>query len=78
MCRLWAAAPGTRWPDTLSLQRAEAIRRQLQAEAAGAAALTRATGRGSRENLVGSGTDDARDAIDRRVEFRVQPCAGAR
>jgi outer membrane protein OmpA-like peptidoglycan-associated protein len=30
-----------------------------------------ANGVGSKENLVGTGTDDARDALDRRVEFKV-------
>ena len=30
-----------------------------------------AAGVGSKEALVGLGTDDMRDAIDRRVEFRV-------
>ena len=34
-------------------------------------------GAGSRENIIGSGTDDQRDALDRRVEFRVTPCPGA-
>ena len=29
---------------------------------------------GWRENLVGSGSDNAVDALDRRVEFRVEAC----
>jgi outer membrane protein OmpA-like peptidoglycan-associated protein len=33
-----------------------------------------AAGVGSKEALVGLGTDDMRDAIDRRVEFRVVDC----
>lgn len=60
--------------DQLSLARAEALRRQMQADGPGALQLTRAIGRGTRDNLVGSGTDDARDAVDRRVEFRLIPC----
>jgi outer membrane protein OmpA-like peptidoglycan-associated protein len=64
--------------DKLSLERANALRRQLQAEAPALASLLRASGRGSRENLVGSGSDDARDAIDRRVEFRIVSCAQPR
>jgi outer membrane protein OmpA-like peptidoglycan-associated protein len=32
------------------------------------------SGVGFRENLIGTGTDDARDALDRRVEFRVRGC----
>jgi hypothetical protein len=30
---------------------------------------------GFRENLIGTGTDDLRDALDRRVEFRVRSCS---
>jgi outer membrane protein OmpA-like peptidoglycan-associated protein len=33
-----------------------------------------AAGVGSKEALVGLGTDDQRDALDRRVEFRVVDC----
>ena len=33
-----------------------------------------ATGRGYRDNLVGTGKDDASDALDRRVEFKVVGC----
>lgn len=64
--------------DQLSLQRAEALRRLLQQESAGAMQLTKATGRGFHDNLVGSGTDDARDAIDRRVDFKIVPCGQVR
>lgn len=32
-------------------------------------------GVGLRENLIGLGTDDLRDALDRRVEFRVVECS---
>ena len=31
-------------------------------------------GMGFKKNLVGTGTDDMRDALDRRVEFKVRPC----
>ena len=34
-------------------------------------------GAGSSENIVGSGTDDLMDAIDRRVEFGVIDCGSA-
>ena len=30
--------------------------------------------RGFRENIVGSGSDNAVDALDRRVEFKIVPC----
>jgi len=29
---------------------------------------------GFRENIVGSGTDDLGDSLDRRVEFKVRAC----
>jgi outer membrane protein OmpA-like peptidoglycan-associated protein len=60
--------------DALSLQRANFIRQRLGAEASALAARTRTTGMGFRQNIVGSGTDNAVDALDRRVEFRIVPC----
>ena len=32
---------------------------------------TIANGMGARDNLIGTGRDDATDALDRRVEFKV-------
>lgn len=61
--------------DTLSLQRAAFIQQRLAAEAAVLAQRIKASGMGWRENLVGSGSDNAVDALDRRVEFRVEPCS---
>ena len=60
--------------DALSLQRANFIRQRLVAEASTLAAKTRTSGMGFRENIVGSGTDNAVDALDRRVEFKIVPC----
>jgi len=60
--------------DRLSLARADSMRERLDNEAPGLARRIATHGVGWRENLVGSGTDDARDAVDRRVEFRVVPC----
>ena len=60
--------------DQLSQRRALYIKQRLEAEAAELAARTRASGMGYRENLIGTGTDDIRDAIDRRVEFKVDAC----
>jgi outer membrane protein OmpA-like peptidoglycan-associated protein len=60
--------------DRLSLLRAETVKRMLEREGSGLTGLLRATGVGYRENLIGTGTDDASDAIDRRVEFKVVPC----
>jgi outer membrane protein OmpA-like peptidoglycan-associated protein len=60
--------------ERLSLLRAEYIERRLTSEAPTLTTRMIADGVGSRENLVGSGTDDARDALDRRVEFDVISC----
>ena len=38
------------------------------------ATRTRASGMGWRENIVGTGTDDVSDALDRRVEFKIVDC----
>ncbi len=61
--------------DALSLKRAGAIRERLAAEAAALSGKVKAEGMGFRQNIVGSGTDNAVDALDRRVEFKITPCA---
>lgn len=61
--------------DPLSLKRALLIRQRLGAESPELAKRTRAQGMGSRQNIVGSGTDDIVDAPDRRVEFAIVDCA---
>jgi outer membrane protein OmpA-like peptidoglycan-associated protein len=61
--------------DKLSEQRAVAIQQKLVAEVSDLAARLKASGQGFRQNLVGTGTDDASDALDRRVEFKLRPCA---
>lgn len=60
--------------ERLSLGRAEQIKGRLEQHASDLAPRTIAVGKGSRETLVGSGTDDVRDALDRRVEFDVIAC----
>ncbi len=60
--------------DRLSQRRAAYIKQRLDTEAPELASRTRASGMGFRENLVGTGTDDARDALDRRVEFKITGC----
>lgn len=60
--------------DALSLQRATYIKQRLSSEAPVLDSRTKATGMGFRENIVGSGTDNAVDALDRRVEFKIIPC----
>jgi outer membrane protein OmpA-like peptidoglycan-associated protein len=60
--------------ERLSLQRATVIQRRLEAGAVDTVGRLQSIGMGSRENLIGSGSDDLRDALDRRVEFKVRPC----
>jgi outer membrane protein OmpA-like peptidoglycan-associated protein len=58
----------------LSDKRAQRIQKRLLEVSAAIAKKTAAVGRGFEENIVGTGTDDIRDAIDRRVVFRVLDC----
>lgn len=60
--------------ERLSLARATAVQSLLVREVPNLQSRTRVTGVGSRRNLVGTGADDASDAIDRRVEFEVEAC----
>jgi hypothetical protein len=61
--------------DRLSLMRAEYIQMRLQTDQASLAKRTLAAGVGSRENLIGTGKDDASDMLDRRVEIKpIEPC----
>ena len=60
--------------DALSLKRALFIRQRLGAESPEFASRMKAQGMGSRQNIVGSGTDDVVDALDRRVEFAIVDC----
>ena len=60
--------------DALSLRRAAVIQQLLVSQAPALAAKTKPTGMGSRENIVGSGSDNGFDVLDRRVEFKIMPC----
>jgi len=60
--------------DRLSLLRALYIKQRLEYTVPELSTRTIASGMGSKENLVGTATDDARDALDRRVEFKVVGC----
>jgi hypothetical protein len=62
--------------EALSLRRAAHVKQRLVNESAELASRTRAVGKGFRENIVGSGTDNTIDALDRRVEFKILPCPG--
>lgn len=61
--------------DTLSMQRARYIQQRLVGESTALGDRTTPSGRGFRENIIGSGTDDAVDALDRRVEFKIVNCS---
>ncbi|MBK4735292.1 OmpA family protein [Noviherbaspirillum pedocola] len=63
--------------ERLSLQRADVVKKRLEQEDPGLAGKLREEGLGFRENIIGTGTDDSRDALDRRVEFRVISCGAA-
>jgi outer membrane protein OmpA-like peptidoglycan-associated protein len=60
--------------DAISLKRATYIRQRLAAEQPVLATRTQVEGMGFRQNIVGSGTDNAFDVLDRRVEFKIVPC----
>jgi outer membrane protein OmpA-like peptidoglycan-associated protein len=60
--------------DRLSQARASVIKQKLDAEVSDLTTRTRATGVGWRENIIGTGSDDVSDALDRRVEFKITGC----
>jgi tetratricopeptide (TPR) repeat protein len=62
--------------DALSLKRATYIKQRLGNESPELASRSRVQGKGFTQNIVGSGTDDGVDALDRRVEFKIVPCSG--
>jgi outer membrane protein OmpA-like peptidoglycan-associated protein len=60
--------------ERLSVLRAQFIKDLLQSASPALSGRLTATGVGSREAIVGTGRDDASDAIDRRVDFNVRHC----
>jgi outer membrane protein OmpA-like peptidoglycan-associated protein len=58
----------------LSSQRAQAVKQVLLQHAPALGAKLETTGVGWAQTIVGSGSDDQRDAADRRVEFKVVDC----
>lgn len=60
--------------ERLSLLRAEYVKTRLEASSPALGQRSIANGMGSRQTLVGNGRDDASDALDRRVEFKVIGC----
>ena len=63
--------------DRLSALRAEYIQDRLKSEAPGLKGRLISAGKGSREMIIGTGKDDASDALDRRVEFKAIKCGPA-
>jgi outer membrane protein OmpA-like peptidoglycan-associated protein len=60
--------------ERLSLLRAASMQKRIESVSAEVIGRIQSIGVGFRENLIGTGTDDARDALDRRVDFRVRGC----
>lgn len=58
----------------LPLRRAQAVQRQLEGLAPALSGRLRSEAAVADEALVGSASDDWRDALDRRVSFRLRPC----
>ncbi|MEA3302645.1 MAG: SUMF1/EgtB/PvdO family nonheme iron enzyme [Pseudomonadota bacterium] len=62
----------------LSIRQAEYIKRRLEAKAPELNTRMIAAGRGSEENLIGSGTGDVKDVLDRRIEFDAMQCSSSK
>lgn len=60
--------------DALSLRRAVSIKRRLGVEMPEVLNRLRTQGMGAKQNIVGTGSDDVVDALDRRVEFAIIDC----
>jgi outer membrane protein OmpA-like peptidoglycan-associated protein len=60
--------------DRLSLARAQTVKQMMVSEVASVANQLQTSGVGYRQNIVGTGADNASDAVDRRVEFKVVEC----
>ncbi|MEO8137171.1 MAG: OmpA family protein, partial [Betaproteobacteria bacterium] len=58
--------------DRLSFSRADYVQKILIRDAPKLRPKATAVGKGWKENISGLGTDDNRDALDRRVEFKVE------
>jgi len=60
--------------ELLSLQRAQYVQKLMQNDFQNMIERSTAIGRGWKENMVGTGSNDMQDAIDRRVEFKITQC----
>ena len=59
--------------ERLSVLRAEYVKGRLEQDTAALRGRVVASGAGAQQALVGTGADNASDALDRRVEFKVVP-----
>ncbi|MFC1815123.1 OmpA family protein [Thermodesulfobacteriota bacterium] len=70
-----ASNTGTKeYNDKLSLERAKTIQKRLQKYFPDVIQRSEVVGKGFSQNIVGIGTDDDRDALDRRVELFIIDC----
>jgi hypothetical protein len=60
--------------ERISLQRAEYVKQRLVAEQKNLAKRLTSQGYGSRQSMIGTGSGDASDALDRRIEFKTASC----
>jgi Outer membrane protein and related peptidoglycan-associated (lipo)proteins len=60
--------------ERISLQRAEYVKQRLVAEKKNLEKRLTTQGYGSRQSMIGTGSDDASDALDRRIEFKTASC----
>jgi outer membrane protein OmpA-like peptidoglycan-associated protein len=61
--------------NRLSLERAKSIQKQLKKSFPEVHQRSEVVGKGFSENIVGTGTDDEHDALDRRVELFIINCS---
>lgn len=62
--------------EKLSLERANFVKRQLERASLPLAKRMTTVGVGSRDWIIGTGSDDLVDALDRRVQIKVAECKG--
>lgn len=60
--------------ERVSLQRAEYVKQRLSAQKKVLATRLKSQGYGSRQVLIGTGKNDASDALDQRIEFKPTQC----
>ena len=62
------------WNERLSAARAEAVKDRISKLSPTLVKNLKSEGKGWHESIIGTGRDNATDAIDRRVEFKVVKC----